>query len=99
MQSHTKSFKYGGGFLVRCPRSRGGDTLAGLFVGASNGVSTSPLVVISSCSPDEPLPPWGFALPEPVRFPEVVESDLAVADTLLLAKAVALLSPSFPPAV
>jgi len=47
----------------------------------------------------EPLPPWGFALPEPARFLEVMELDLAVADTLLLTKAAAPLSPSFPPAV
>jgi len=59
MQSDTKSYQYGGGFLVRCPRSRGGDALAGLLAGASGGVSTSPLVVTSSCSPDGAPPSVG----------------------------------------
>jgi len=70
MRSHTKSFKYAGGCLVRFPRSRGGDVLAGedgvategggvLTSGllcSTSGASCPPLVVISSPSS---LPPDG----------------------------------------
>jgi len=59
MQSHTKFFKYDGGCLVGCPRSRRGGALTGGLAGASDGASNSPVVVTSSCSPDGAPPSVG----------------------------------------
>jgi len=49
----------------------------------------------------EPLPPWGFALPDPARVPEVMVSGLALeaADAPLLAEVVAHFLPGPLPAV
>jgi len=101
-----KSFKYAGGCLVRCPRSKEGGVLTGGLSSSTGGVTGLSVTGISSlcCSlvSLDGAPPGGegFALPDPVWVPEVMASDLALetADALPLMEVVSHLLPSLLPA-
>jgi len=86
-QSHTKSFRYVGGCLVRCPRSKKSGVLAGedgVLTGGrlcSTGGVTGLLVTGVSAlisSDGAPHREGGFALPDPSQVPEVVALGLAL---------------------
>jgi len=80
MRSHTKSFKYAGGRLVRWPRSRGGDVLAGedgVATGGGGILTAGPLGSTSSASCPRlllHLPPLHYLQTESVKEMEAVYS-------------------------
>jgi len=98
-----KSFKYAGGCLVCCPRSRRGGVLSGRLLSFTGGVAGLLVyffaLLFSGFSGWGPLLRGGFVLPDPARVPEVMASDpaLEMVDVLLQMEAVSHFLPSLLP--